>query len=109
MCDIEHMFCTCQRVSEVWKEIRNKLSRIVSNNISNADLIRLNFPVNTFNNEIVWIISSYVYKIWESNYCQENLVMSRGNLFGFLKYKFKRDLLGARVQLKSISGLFDLS
>ena len=74
VCDIEHMFCICQRVSEVWNEIRNKLSRIVSNNISDADLIPLNFPVNRFNNEIVWLIGSYVYKIWESNYCQGNLV-----------------------------------
>ena len=106
-CNIDHIFSSCERVSAVWKEIRVKLVIIVPREVSDNDLIRLKFPKSTYNNEIIWLMGSYIYMIWDFILRQGVTVIDRGKLFGYLKYKFKSDQLGARVQFKTIPGLFD--
>ena len=107
VCDIEHLFCSCLRVADIWNEIRGKLGRVIHRNVSNFDLLNLNFSVREFNNEIIWVIGSYVYEVWSSFCAKDTAVMDRVKFFGFLKFKFKHDQIGSRVKLKSIQGLFD--
>ena len=94
-------------MSAVWKEIREKVVMIVPRDVSDNDLIRLKFPKSTYNNEIIWLMGSYIFMVWDYILRHGGTVIDRGKLFGYLKYKFKNDQLGARVQFKTIPGLFD--
>ena len=52
-------------------------------------------------------MGSYIYMVWDFILRQGVTVIDRGKLFGYLKYKFKSDQLGAKDQFKTIPGLFD--
>ena len=68
ICDLEHFFCTCKRVIECWRLIRGIIHNFPSsfqNSPQNLDLISLNFNRNSYEKEIVWLVTSYVYEIWK--------------------------------------------
>ena len=91
----------------MWSEIRVRLANYIPVDIINTDLIGLRFTNNTFSNEITWVVGSYIYAVWNSLYVKGDSFLNRDSFFGFLKFKFKSDQFGARVQLKNIPGLFD--
>ena len=68
---------------------------------TNLELLSLKFVSRHFEAEITWLVGAYVSEVWK-------MVQRRGSfrdreeLFGFLKYKFKNDQLGARLYLKPI-------
>ena len=59
-----------------------------SSAVSNWELLNLFFPATHHENELVWLISCYVWFIWENV-----MVLSRNILlvkfFGYLKFKFR--------------------
>ena len=109
ICDLEHLFCTCVRVKECWTSIRNIVLGLLPNATSglsqNLDLISLNFSRNSYEKEIVWLIASYISEIWKTFEKQSDQTVNKENLFGFLKYKYKKNQMGSRLQLQEIPDL----
>ena len=71
---------------------------------SDLELITLTFPKGGFAKEIAWIVATYVTEIWRIH-CRGSSFPNRDQMFGFLRFKFKLDQIGARVKLNEIPGL----
>ena len=108
ICDLEHVFCLCRKVSDLWEEMRKILEKMVHGYISNIGYLSLQFDSEDFEKETVWLIASYMHEVWVNFQRKGTEQLSRDLLFGFLKFKFKKEQLGARTLLKNIPGLFDL-
>ena len=67
--DREHYFCSCQRTSTIWNNIKQVLQVLLHNYSSfrDLDLLTLDIPRQQATEEAVWLISNYVHMIWVSN------------------------------------------
>ena len=62
--DREHIFSACYLVSEAWVWLRTKLLQLLpttvgANGTSTEDFLLLNFPKDTMDKEVVWLIGNY--------------------------------------------------
>ena len=73
--------------------------------LPNSDLINLHLPRNRNSNEVIWLIGSYVGEVWSCLVIKSAAKLSGDKFFGFLKFKYKKDQLGARLPLNPIPGL----
>ena len=73
--------------------------------ISDGKLINLCLPNNRRSNEVIWLIGTYVGEVWRSIFVKGAAELSNAQFFGFLKFKYKTDQLGARLPLSPILGL----
>ena len=108
--DLEHFFCACDRVSQVWGWVRRKLIELLGGNsasVSNWELINLFLPASNRKKDVVWLLGSYVAKVWEEVYVRGKTRVRWEVFFGFLKFKYRAAQLGARLPLGVISGLLD--
>ena len=58
VCDLEHFFCSCLRVANVWGWVRRSLVSMLggsSNQCSNWELINFLFPKSGFEDQCVWL------------------------------------------------------
>ena len=97
MCDVEHYFCTCLRVLKVWKILKLMILDLLSADplvLSDWQIIYLHLPRSLNKNEVIWLLGIYVTE-----------VLKLDQFFGFLKYKYRKDQLGARLPLNLIPGL----
>ena len=70
-------------------------------NISDIDLLTLNFDGGSYCTEVTWLIGSYVHEVW-TKICADGGNISQEELFGFLRFKFKNDQIGSRMKMKII-------
>ena len=105
--DYEHFFCTCPNLVSPWMHLKNIVANLMQfdDDIQNFDLVSLRFSKRAFETEITWIIASYVNEVWKLIHKSKVQHINRDKLFGFLKYKYKKDQLGSRMQLQLIPGL----
>ena len=102
--DIEHCFCLCIRVKDVWSHIRDILIGLVGEDIPNDKLIRYNMPKSSKEIEAVWLLGNYISESWRR--LSSGYPFLRGSeFFGYLRFKFKDDQVGARVKMSDILGL----
>jgi hypothetical protein len=73
--------------------------------VADWELINLRLPNNRSSNEVIWLISSYLREVWSALYVKGAAVLNDAQFFGFLKFKYKNDQLGARLPLNQITGL----
>jgi hypothetical protein len=73
--------------------------------ISDSELINLHLPRNRCSNEVIWLVGSYVGEVWRCLFTKSAAMLSVDKFFGFLKFKYKMDQLGARLPLNQIPGL----
>ena len=73
-------------------------------NISDSDLLTLNFSKTNSDDTILWLLGSYLEETWRVHK-QGLWSMKKERIFGFLRYKYKKDQCGARVQLSDIPEL----
>ena len=59
--DLEHLFCSCCLVAEAWAWLRSRLLQILPTTraTSNKELILLQFPADTMDQECTWILGNY--------------------------------------------------
>ena len=110
VCDVEHFFCSCSRVWEVWGWVRSKIVGLLgaeSAAISNWELINLFFPRSNSEKEVVWITGMYIAKAWEDLFIRSGEKLKAEQFFGFLRFKYRAAQLGARLPLNVIPGLFE--
>ena len=108
ICDLVHFFCTCQRVSQVWRWLKILVQNLLSTgavDLPDWDLINLRIPRNINTNEVIWLLGSYLSEVWASIVVRGVSELSQAQFYGFLKFKYKKDQLGARLPLKQIQGL----
>ena len=101
LCDIEHYLCTCVSVSLLWNGIKTVACNLLQIDVPNSDMISLLFPKCNYEAEMVWLLGSYFGLIWTSRFVKGSSIKSRAQLFGFLKFKYKRSQVGARVRLEA--------
>ena len=68
ICDVEHFFCSCSTVTLVWRWVRGRVVEMLGAGgaqVSNWEIINLVLPTSTFDKEIVWLVGSYVTRVWE--------------------------------------------
>ena len=108
ICDVEHFFCACVRVSHVWGWLRARLVGLLGDGsvlCSDREFIHLLFPSSNSDREAVWLIGSYLARVWEETFVRGGGMVKGEQFFGFLRFKFKTAQLGARQTLHSIPGL----
>ena len=101
ICDREHYFCTCEKVNDVWAEVRTILINISPArfaSLSDLQWITLDIPKSKEYDCYVWLIGTYVDLVWRIVYGRGGL-LRREQVFGYLKYKYKADQLGVRVPI----------
>ena len=108
ICDVEHFFCTCSRVAQTWGRLKDMVVNMLGvedTDISDGKLINLCLPNNRRSNEVIWLIGTYVGEVWRSIFVKGAAELNNAQFFGFLKFKYKTDQLGARLPLYPIPGL----
>ena len=106
-CDREHMFCTCEKVAAVWAEIKTVLVSLIpagTSSLSNMQLLTLDLPKFDEEKTYVWILGNYMELVWKLVHLQ-GVYLGKGKVFGYLKFKYKAEQLGARSSMKKISVL----
>ena len=109
ICDLEHFFCSCTRVSNVWGWVRARLMGMLEIgyvHLSNWELLNLLSPNSKSDKETVWLIGTYVARTWEDIFVRGKAWLRAEQFFGFLRFKYRADQLGSRLPLGFISGLF---
>ena len=92
ICDIEHFFCSCPRVSDVWEGVRTMLVEMLGltcSNCSNLELISLKFPGSLGDKEGVWLIGTFISWVWEKIFIRGAPGLKKEEFFGFLKFKYR--------------------
>ena len=74
-------------------------------NVSNLDLLTLNIPKIEADSTFLWLLGSCLEETWKVLYTQGAVRLNKGRIFGFLRYKYKKDQCGSRVQLMEIPEL----
>ena len=73
--------------------------------MSNWELINLRFPILEKENEVVWLIGTYVEGISERIYRRKQNTINSAEFFGWLNFKYKMANFGARPNVDDILGL----
>ena len=108
ICDVEHFFCSCSRVAQTWGRLKDMVVNMLGfevTDISDGKLINLCLPNNRRSNEVIWLLGTYVGEVWRSIFVKGAAGLNDAQFFGFLKFKYKTDQLGARLPLLPIPGL----
>ena len=85
--DIEHYFCLCSRVVDVWTWIRSQINcfdQQLSGEV-NLNLVNLCFSKTVYEKEILWLLSNYIQYIWERAFVNEEAVCLN-TFFGYLTW-----------------------
>ena len=107
ICDREHVFCTCAKVKAVWAEVKTILvSLLPAGMCSLPDLQLISLDIPKFKDEVsyVWLIGNFMDFIWK-NTNFHGTQLKRDEIFGFLRFKYKADQLGARLPLSVLAQL----
>ena len=102
--DREHFFCHCSKVVMAWAEVKPIIVNMIGVDIPDIQLISYLFPKSTRDKEVVWLLGNYLYNVWTSIHNKSAESIKWEQLFGFLKFKYRADQLGARQQLNHIVG-----
>ena len=102
--NLEHFFCSCSKVVLVWLWIKPKLVSLIGEDIPDLKLIQYMFPKTDHDNEVVWLLGSYLEFVWVSIHVKKKPFLQSEQTFGFLKFKYKESNLGARYPLSNIPG-----
>ena len=102
ICDRFHMFSSCVKIKETWEDIKLLIDPLLpQKNVGSNLLLLLDFNAGKYEAEISWLLGNYVREIW-TTFVKKRRAIRRAELFGFLKFKFKSDQLGARYKMKNV-------
>ena len=87
-----------------WAEVKAIITNMIGVDIPDIQLISYLFPKSTRDKEVVWLLGNYLLNVWTSIHSKSAESIKWEQLFGFLKFKYREDQLGARQQLNPILG-----
>ena len=99
ICDSYHFFCTCGRVSDVWDYVYQLCLQLLGRNCSSSELIRFYLPKSKGEKEVTWLLSIYVEKVWNDLVRKGDPKLKSGEVFGYLRFKYRANQHGARHSL----------
>ena len=88
--DGDHYFSKCEGIIETWTVVRDEVLRYgkFKNNVEDWKILNLMFPKSRLDKELIWLVSSYVWYVWDRVYVRGANVRVE-QFFGFLKFKYK--------------------
>ena len=104
--DVLHYFSKCDRIQDFWRWLRTFLYLIMgaqANLILDVDLLSFSWRRSTRDREITWLVSCFVWFVWESLERRGLADINGRELFGFLRFKYKEAL--RRGMIVEIPGL----
>ena len=83
--------------------MKNEILRYgdLRSNVDDWKILNLMFPKSRLDNELTWLVSSYVLHVWDSVYVRGADVRAE-QFFGFLRFKYKELQIGSAIQLKNL-------
>ena len=68
--DVEHCFAKCDGIVGTWAVVKQEMLRYgkFNNNVDDWRILNLMFPKSRLDKELVWLVSSYVWYVWDSVY-----------------------------------------
>ena len=83
-----HRYGRCSWVSGAWETVRDILEYLVPGleNLTNKDIFHLNFVKTIKENEVIWLIGSYLEYVEDFVVVRNNKVFS-ADIIGYLKFK----------------------
>ena len=104
--DVEHFFCQCEETKEAWAWIRVQLLNLIGYAgllSSDSDLLRLFIPPTKNQGEIVWLLSRFVWYVWDKvNVNKSNVRVDK--MIAFLRNRFMEDK--ERLSLSELRSIF---
>ena len=76
-----------------------------SSQCSDWEFMNLLFPGSKSENEATWLVGTYAAWVWKEIYIHGKSWLRAEQFFGFLRFKYKSDQLGARLPF-AIPNLF---
>ena len=98
-CDVDHFFCTCVRVSAEWNWICQVSFQLLGENCPSSELIRFKLPKSNREKEVIWLLGHFVETIWNDLVKRGNPSLKAGEIFGYLKFKYRANQHGAKQSL----------
>ena len=104
--DVEHFFCLCGKVRGVWEWVKKEVMQHVQQQQSATDweVLNLFLPSSAYDQENVWLISSYVLFVWKNIFIRGAEVKIE-QFFGFLTYKYREHQAWSSTKMKQIDGI----
>ena len=104
--DVEHFFCLCVKSLSVWTWLKRKVLILLGQQqqVGDWDLLNMFIPPSAFEQEIVWLVCSYVLYVWDT-VCARGADIQFEQFFGFLSFKYREHQAVSKVQLKHLDGI----
>ena len=105
--DVTHMFTECGLVREAWCWVRGKVLKLLPDDmsdLSNLELVHMMFPKEQFENELVWLVGTYMGWVYEEAVVRGR-VLKDGHVRGFMRYKYYESLSKKMPEVGFISGI----
>ena len=106
--DIEHYFCHCISVAELWLWLRSKVVNMDTSltSVTDGDLLNLSFNRTSYEKEVTWLVSSFVGFVWDRVHAHESSI-TLNTFFGFLSFKYREFKESSSTPLRSLEELYE--
>ena len=85
--DVDHFFVTCDRVKVYWNWMRNLCRKTLCvNHIEDEMLLKLQWSSSSKDRDISWLVSHYIFIIWDMLFTRKLSRIGDREFFGFLKF-----------------------
>ena len=78
--------------------------QLAGQNVTDWELLNLFLPRSDYEQEIVWLVSSYVMFLWDTVHVRSADVKV-DQFFGYLTYKYRKHQAVSKVQLQHLNGI----
>ena len=109
MCDIEHFFCHCVKTAAAWNWMKLCLLALGGRGgilVSNIELLKLLLPATAYEQEIVWLISTYVHYVWDALVIEDRENIDVQKMFKELNIMYSDTRQHIKLQLLGLKRIF---
>ena len=87
---MEHYFSKCEGIVGAWTVVKNEILRFgkFKTIVDDWKILSLMFPKSRLDKELIWLVSSYVWYVWDSVHVRGSDVRAE-QFFGYLRFKYK--------------------
>ena len=102
--DVYHFFINCERVRVYWNWVRDLcIGTLGVDHIDDDVLLKFYWSTSSKDQAISWLVSHYIFIVWDMLYKRRLSSICKREFFGFLTYKYKEALSSNMVSI--IAGL----
>ena len=82
--DVEHHISKCEGIVGAWTLVKNEIFRFgkFKTIVDDWKILNLMFPKSRLDKELTWLVSSYVWYVWDSVHVRGSDVRA-GQFFGY--------------------------